>query len=680
MPHIHYHTDTVAVTREELVPLYWNSWESLRKELGRYKDKPYGIKRLRRGGGRNNSVLIDFDTLPETIKTELGDPRKADNPLELFYLRDGKAARFYQDYTYPDGSSLLPEAIERYTVNAGVMEAVLKLRTARLQEWKGKGKKNTAGLTASLATDAENFKETMRIKFGYEHNLPTSRRFKEALEAYEAERYASLIKDAARNSTKNALVMTEETNALLNAMFGKQPHKPTPAEVSRQYEAFLGGYIEIANAETGECYNPKAFPKLSEASIRNWLGKWENQIGTYALRSGNRQELMGQFSPYYSFENPEFAGSIISVDDRQPPFQYEKGKRMWFYNGIDLASECFTTFVYGKTKEGIILEFYRQMVRNYHAWGLCIPAELEGEISLNHLYQDTFLKNGNMFETVHLYANSARSKRVEAFYKSLRYDFEKKEEGWLARPFAKSEANKSGAAEVPVIPYPQLVEKCVKMLYDWNNTPHSKIKGKTRWEVFCEMQNPDLQPTNYKGILPYLGHHTQSSCNAGITRLHYGECLLGENGSISTGENLIRLMKQVEGKSFDIYWLDSNEGSILKAMLYMDGRYICELLPKPKPNKATIERKADDVQAMEIMHRYAMTVNAFQRTQKNSIEGVEIIKPKQEKLVNPFVIPGFSFGGKPKTTEAEAEIPDAENEYEYVPQQTKTGRINPFSL
>lgn len=683
MPHILPDNITVGVTREELIPKYWSCWNSLRSELARYKKKPYGIKRAQKGGGRGRIVLIDFDTLPNHIQQELIDPRKVDNILERFYQRDGKAYRFYQEFQYSDGSYLLPETIEKYTVNASVMNALLELREVRIQEWRSKGRTSLRGLMTSLAEDAENFKKTMQSRFGYTHNLPTSRRFKEAFKAYKKDSYIALVKDADKNSAKNAIKIDERVGEILRNLFATQSHKPTPTEVHEQYEAFLSGYIEVVNNETSEIYNPKECPKLSEGAIRDFLNKWETKIGTFALRSGDRQKLMTQFSPYHSFEMPTFAGSIISVDDRQPPFEYEKGKRMWFYNGIDLASECFTTFVYGKSKEGIILEFYRQMLRNYHAWGFAIPAELEGEISLNHHYQDTFLKDGVMFENVNLYANSARSKKIESYYRPLRYGVEKKEEGWIARPFALQEANQGSSEPKKIIPYKELTQKCIKALFKWNNMEHSKIKGKTRWEVFCEQQNPDLMPTNYKGILPHLGYHTETSCNTGLTRLNYGECLLGENGEICTGEDLIRLMKQVEGKTFDVYWLDGNDGAIMKALVYIEGRYICELLPKPKPNKAKIERTAEDEKAMELMSRYANTVNAYQRIQKNSIEKVTVIDNRPEVLNNDFYIPGFEFNNpstaRQKTT-AEV-IEDDYNEYDYTAERNyQSGRINPFNI
>jgi hypothetical protein len=353
------------------------------------------------------------------------------------------------------------------------------------------------------------------------------------------------------------------------------------AGVSELYRNFLNGTVEVINNETGELYNPEECPEVSDSTIYYYLARWENKIATHAIRSGDRQKYMAKFKPYHSLEQPKHAGSIISIDDRQPVFEYEKGKRMWFYNGIDLGSEAFVCWVYGKSKEGIILDFYRQMLRNYADWGLNLPAELEGEMNLNASFKDTFLQEGNMFQYVRIEANNARGKRIEQYYRPLRYKYEKQREGWLARPFALDESNQAGAGQAKIIPYEQIIDGCLRDIETWNNTEHSKIKGKSRWEVFLETQNPNLRPTNYRGIIPYLGFRTDTSVNAGIIRFRGSEFLLGDNGIIATSNRLINLMTLAEGRDIQIRWLDKNDGSILKAYIFIGEELICEAVPKP---------------------------------------------------------------------------------------------------
>lgn len=85
----------IVAIREELVPAFYSSWDALRTQLDRYKDRPYGIKRARQGKGLGNCVLIDFDTLPVDVQTSLGNPRKLNHILEKFYKPDPAAIAFY---------------------------------------------------------------------------------------------------------------------------------------------------------------------------------------------------------------------------------------------------------------------------------------------------------------------------------------------------------------------------------------------------------------------------------------------------------------------------------------------------------------------------------------------------------------------------------------------------------
>ncbi|MAS19041.1 MAG: hypothetical protein CMF34_02000 [Leeuwenhoekiella sp.] len=670
MPHVW--NDILVVTKEELVPDFFTAG-NLSKTCKRYENKSYGLNRVQLGGN-GRQLLIEFDSLPKDIQKKIGDPRKSDHILEKYYKIDPEATAFYTNYQFEDGEYLTLDSQDKHITNASILQAVLKLEIDRRTERLNKGG-SMRGLNTSLWQDAVSFIELKEQKNPetFQCTLPRSeRRFIErALRPFKKEGYAGIIKKYKAND--NARKVTSKEEKLLNDLFSTQPHKPTATEIARQYDAFLAGYLEIVNSKTGELYNPKGYAQVSPSTITNYLTKWENEIGNHAARSGDRQKLLTKFSPYHSFERPEFAGSLLSIDDRQPPFEYAKGKRMWFYNGIDLASEAFTCFVYGKSKEGIILDFYRQMVRNYHAWGFNLPDGLECESSLNSSFKDTFLREGAMFQDVRIESNKARSKKIERYFGELRYGLEKQREGWLARPFAISESNQQGAESKITIPYDQLVQDCLLDIQTWNNMPHSQNKNMTRWEYFCEKQNENLKPTNYKAILPHLGFETVSSCNASIIKLQYGEFLLGDNGSIFTGESLIRLMKRVEGQEIKIYWLDDHEDKVFKALVYINGQYICEALPKPRPNRAKIERTPEDDKQMQLMSSYAMTIDQYQRAQKNALEPVTVINHKPKTLNNKFQIPGLNQNTvKPNPKPVEV-LDDYEEEFNYKPQENKGG-------
>lgn len=627
-----------------------------------YRVKNDIIKKLR-PNGPNSPMLVRWDSLPPIwqtlLSTTFGVPKETARKslFEQQYERDLNALNFYSSYLVGGEKHLTNDVIEEYTLNASVLNLIDRMNRKRT-DYRKSLRGETFSVWQSITNDANRFKEVKP------HTLPEyADNLKKKLNKYKKEGYAALISGKRMND--NARKVTPEIIEFLNHLFSGQPDKPTYTEVSRQYNGFLSGYIEVINNNTGEVYDPKELPKISERSIVKYLSDWENKIGNEAKRSAdtNRQKYMQKFMPYHSLKQPVYAGSLISVDDRQPPFEYADGQRMWFYLGIDLASEAITTWVYGKSKEGIIIDFYRQMIRNYAEWGLNLPAEIECESSLNSSFKETFLKEGSMFQYVRIEANNARGKRIERYFRDLRYGVEKKSEGWIARPFAQSEANQKGSVKVPIIPYDKLIQARLKDIETWQNTAHSKEPDKTRWEYFLEKQHPNLTPTNYRAILPYLGFKTQTSCNAGIIKLQSSEFLLGEEGKVSTGEKLIGFMKEVESRNIDVYWIDGNDSKVLKALVYIGDQFICEAVAKPTYQKARIEQTESDMQAREVMSSYKATIDGYLSRRLKTLDRVTVIENQPATLNNKFQMPGLrQYKATEETAEILPELPDNEHE------------------
>ncbi|WP_264520356.1 hypothetical protein [Flavobacterium sp. N1994] len=661
----------VAVEPSELIPQFWNTLGALQKQLRRDENKTYGIKRLQLGG-KGRRLLIDFDTLSKTQQEKLGDPRKVNHPLESFFKFDADAVRYYAKFKRENGSYLSAEEQERYIINASVLKAVVALEEARTQE-RIKMRGSLSGLTETLRLDAISFQNSLKVLHNVEHTLPTSPRFKEALKNFkksdENGGYYSLIKDPKGTKALNALKVDSNVEMLLNALFKNQLHKPTPTEVARNYEAFINGYAEVYNEDTGELYDPKGFPSLSQSTVISWINKWENKIATHKARSGDRQKFIGAFKPHHQMDLPTFAGSLLSIDDRQPPFWYDNNRnRAWFYIGIDVASQCITSVVHGKTKEGIILDFYRQIIRNYTEWGLCLPSELECESSLNSSFKETILRPGAMFDNVRIEANNARGKYIERMFGKVRYGLEKENLGWIARPGANSEANQSSSTETKIIPYDQLINDRMLDLEKWNNMPHPTEPTMSRFDYFLAKQHPELKPTNWEAILPHIGFKTETSCQVGYVSLQGKKRAIAENGGILTGEALIQKMKIIEGKELDVYWLDGNDGNVLKALVYLKGttKLVCEVMELPRYNRATLERSTEDDAARQLQSSYVASVEAFCRQQSNRIENIQI-KDNTPKTVNS----NFQFSTIKRYTApdepAQVFSNDIEDENELVP-------------
>lgn len=659
MPYI-WTENKVAVELEELVPRFWNKINSLQVEINRYKNKPYGIKRLQIGGN-GRKLLIDYDSLKEDIKEALGDPRKIGNPLELFFEFDAEAVQYFAKFKR-NGISLSSEEQERYIINASVMKAIINLEQARISE-RLKMKGSLQGIWQTLINDVTDFQHWLKTNYAIEHTLPVSRRFKDLLKACKNDLYYPLIKDPEGKTKQNARVVYDREEMLFNAMFKNNKHKPTPTEVARYYEAFISGYAEVYSEDTGEIYDPKDFKPISKSTIVSYINKWQNKIATYKSRSGDRQVYMGAFKPAHDMELPTKASSLISIDDRQPPFLYAKGKRLWFYLGLDVASQTFTTVVYGKTKEGLIYDFYRQMVRNYVGWGLPLPYELECESSLNSSFKDTLLRNGNMFNNVRIEANNARGKYIERMNGKLRYDVEKKAMGWLARPTAKKESNQLSKEEQKIIPYDDLVNERLKDLENWNNSPHPKDETISRFDYFMNNQSDKLTPINWHGILSFIGFKTETSCNVAKVTLQGRKRAIAEDGKILTGAPLIEKMKMIEGKDLVVYWLDDNKGNVMKAFAYINDKYVCEVMEMPRYNRAIAEQTEQDKEARTLQSAYVATIEAYSKQQLNKIENINVIDNTPKTLNRNFSFPNVRRFEVKETKEIEVFEDDTEFEY-----------------
>jgi hypothetical protein len=596
------------------------------------------IVRLRTGC-LNTPMLVWFDTLPvrwqELLVNVFGEAQKARRQLtiEKNFVRDMGAFNFYSFYKFDDETSLSREKIDEYTLNASVLNAIGKTfdqRRRMRKELRGQ----VVDVWKTVADDS------IRLKEITGHTLPENeRRLREKFNEYKNNGYKVLIHKGHRQA--NALVFDDDYVELVNNMFSGLEHKPTYAETARIYEGFINGYVEVINETTGEIYNPKDFRSVSVQTVYNHLSKWENKIGNYLSRSGNRQRWMHLFKPYHNLNKLEKAGAIVSIDDRQPPFHYDnKGNRVWFYCGVDVGSEAFTSWVYGTSKEGIIAEFYRQMVRNYAMWGLRLPYELECESALNSSYKDTLLQEGNMFERVRIEANNARGKVIERYWRQLRYGKEKQDSGWVARPFALSESNQSrtDAKKKIIVPYDEIISRSLGHLQEWNNMEHSKIKGMSRWDVFLSTQHPGLMPINYHGILPYIGFTEKSSVRAGMINFRREKFLLGMDGVICTGDKLINLMKQVEGRDITIKYIDNNYGGVLKSYIYIDDRFVCEAVPQPGYRRAKIDQDEHDLINRELMSKYVMTIESFANRHKKGLDKLTIIDNRPVTTGNSFTI------------------------------------------
>jgi len=679
MPHFWNNTTILVVTADELIPDYYSRLEVLQVAISRAQKRGYGIRKVQ-SGGNGRQLFIDFDSLPENIRLQLGDPRKPLHVMEPYYHIDASAVDFYSTYQ-PSGKYIKPDVQEMLVANASVLGALGRLKIAREQEQLSKRGTLERGNWARLAADCTSFNDILKQKKHIPHTLPSNeQRLRDRFNAFGKEGYPCLVSKNYGN--ESAKKVTDDLVELLNNMFCDR--KPCYEEVSRQYDAFLDGYFEVyremkVDRSTGEIirqglkYDPKSFKKISKSTIYNFLSQWENAIGTHLKRSGDRQIYMGKYIPPASMDLPKYAGSIISIDDRQPAFKLPSGDRVWFYNGCDVASGAIIAWVYGTDKKQITTEFYRQLVRQCYEYGTNIPGELEAESNQNSSFVETFLAPGQMFKFVRIEANNARGKYIENVNRQIRYQLEKQNENWIARPFARDESNQEGPKSPKEMYFNDIARIGLKALQDWNNMPHAENPKISKFDYYLANQNPKLRPTNYKAIVPQLGFKTETSCHTGYIRLDNRDFYLGDNGSIYFGSKLIDLMSQVEGRDLDVYWLDANDGSIIKAYVYLrgDNQMICEAIQVPKFNRARMEQTEKDLEAIEIQSKYRASVEGYAHRLFKTIDKITTIDNRKKTVNENFQIaelkPKLSGHIRPQYEEVE-ELPEIdEDSIELIP-------------
>jgi hypothetical protein len=86
-------------------------------------------------------------------------------------------------------------------------------------------------------------------------------------------------------------------------------------------------------------------------------------------------------------------------------------------------------------------------------------------------------------------------------------------------------------------------------------------------------------------------------------------------------------MKMIEGKELDVYWLDGNDGNVIKSLVYLRGttRLICEIMEMPRYNRASIERTPEQAEARILQSSYVASVEAFCKQQTQKLDKIGII-------------------------------------------------------
>lgn len=599
------------------------------------------INVVRPGKGLGSYALVEIATMPlrfqERIKLKYGDMKEdvIRNWLGSHYHIDAKARDFYTRFRFDNGDTLPPEHIQEYTVNASVIEAVMRAMedATFMRKAMKAGPVNWGELAGAISY--------YQAEFG--HTLPvSSNRFKKRVNDFKANGYESLISRKFMN--QNRRKVTYDIERLLLSI-DAQPEQPFNTTVWEQYNMFVQGDLELYDPETGEVLNPADFTDkdgnplvLSPATVANYLNNPKNKALRAKLHM-SQWDFNNAYRPYHLRSIGEFSLSKVSLDDRDLPRPMKDGNRVKAYYAYDVVSGAVVGYAYNRYKTTeLFLDCMRNMFQTLDRNGMYIPAELEVEHHLVSDFADGLMQAGTVFPLIRwCNPGNSREKRAEHKNREKKYGVEKRTQVGIGRWWAKLEANrpkeekvydeKNNTYKVKTYSYEELVADDIRAIQTFNAQPHPNQKrypGMSRWDVLCAHQNPNLAPWDKAVLYRFIGQHTETT----IRQNTYCKVMYNQYGLPSP-----EIIEKLEPRNYkvDAYYLPDADGTINEVYIYQNGRYIATCKPVARYNENTAEQTEYDKAAYTEQSKYVAQFDKMMKDGK--IKRVGILAKEEAKLI-----------------------------------------------
>ncbi|MCS3106052.1 hypothetical protein [Phocaeicola vulgatus] len=623
-----------TLSEEELAPIM--SIPNYKKLAAKEK-----INVVRSGRGLGGYVLVEIATMPlrfqERIKLKYGDMKEdvIRNWLGSHYHIDAKAREFYTRFRFDNGDTLPPEHIQEYTVNASVIEAVMRAMedATFMRKAMKAGSVNWGELAGAISY--------YQAEFG--HTLPvSSNRFKKRVNDFKANGYESLISRKFMN--QNRRKVTYDIERLLLSI-DAQPEQPFNTTVWEQYNLFVQGELELYDPETGEVLNPADFTDkdgnplvLSPATVANYLNNPKNKALRGKLHM-SQWDFNNAYRPYHLRSIGEYSLSKVSLDDRDLPRPMKDGNRVKAYYAYDVVSGAVVGYAYNRYKTTeLFLDCMRNMFQTLDRNGMYIPAELEVEHHLVSDFADGLMQAGTVFPLIRwCNPGNSREKRAEHKNREKKYGVEKRTQVGIGRWYAKLEANrpkeekvydeKNNTYKVKTYSYEELVADDIRAIETFNAQPHPNQKrypGMSRWDVLCAHQNPNLAPWDKAVLYRFIGQHTETT----IRQNTYCTVMYNQYGLPSP-----EIIEKLEPRNYkvDAYYLPDADGTINEVYIYQNGRYIATCKPVARYNENTAEQTEYDKAAYTEQSKYVAQFDKMMKDGK--IKRVGILAKEEAKLI-----------------------------------------------
>lgn len=649
------------------------------------------INVVRAGKGLNNYALIELESLPERFRERIRHkyPQGANMYLhryfDRFYELDTAAREFYSTEVYKaDGANISTKVQKEYTINASVLNTIIKFSQTREAVKRSMGGKMKWDEVVEAV-------EYFRTKVG--HTLPASR-LQDTIRKYKEGSYAALVSKKYNNQSARKVSVNLERLIIAIAV---QDNSPFNTMIMEQINAFFAGEIDVVDTTTGELFNPEDFYKngepitISRATVWNYINNPKNRVIIENMRQ-DWTNFNHSMRPHMRRASAFFSFSKISLDDRDLPRKTHAGIRPKAYYAYDVASGCVIGYAYSREKTtALFIDCLRNMFRVIDRNGWNMPGEIEVENHIVSQFKDTFMEPGVIFSFVRWCApTNSQEKRAEHFNRAKKYSVEKKNHAGIGRWWLRLSANKVYDQKVfdeknntyvdkKTYDYEELIADDLADIFEYNNMPHPNQKlypGMTRWQVLCNNMNPNLRPMDKRTLYRFIGECTSTSINRNsCVRVQYRDFWL-------SNPDVLKRLDPNDNK-VKAYYLPDKNGNFDEVYIYQDGDYIDTCRYIGEYQEAQMERTEDDEKIFLEQRKYISKfdkmvkdnkptrVQVISQERKQNIEQLEQQEVKAIPLP-PEEEPQYTIPEKPQEQEKEMQ-----NDYElyldlnYITQKAK---------
>lgn len=442
------------------------------------------LRRTKEGRGAGNEAFVAFDSLPddfkEVVQEAIGPAPKAKFIIFEDYIHeDGKARKFYEDFT-TDTNDPLPEDVKKkYQAEAEIFNAITAILATTMSKRRALGTKVKA-----WAKITEIVKTLPKHK--YPHTLPSNeRRLRDKYNRYVQEGYQSLVHSG--YGSKNAERLNDEGKSWVLARWSDRIKKCT------NYAQLLREYNEMAVVLNWKTVT-------SEQTLINFLTDPKIEPLWHGFRYGSlksKEKHMYQ----HTTKLPSMRDSLWYSDGTKLNYYYQyRDKDGKFKIGTVKVYEVFDT--YSEVFLGYHISDSEDFEAQYYAFKMALqisghkPFEIkfDNQGGTKKLEARSFLSKISKI-TRNTAPYNGKSKTIENAFGRFQQQFLKQDWFFTGQNIqAKKAESKVNMENITANKHSLPTLEEVKEVYaqrrkEWNESKHPK-SDKSRLEVYLDSQNP----------------------------------------------------------------------------------------------------------------------------------------------------------------------------------------------